>query len=198
MLPFGIEHRDFGGTRRRCGSQLKPDPLCGPTLSGEELRSILLGTAGLDAAVVVSLYLTLGRGNVESSPAQLHSAVRLVVVAILLQAGHFAEEVTTGFHTRFPELLGLSAWSLGFFTSFNIAWLVIWSFSALGLSARLHAALFPIWFLGIGCAMNGIAHPLLSLITGAYFPGLVTSPLVGLAGVMLLRHLLRLTAHATA
>ncbi len=87
----------------------------------EELRSILLGTAGLDVAGGLALYLTLTRGNVESSPAQLHSAVRLVMVAILLQAAHFVEECATGFPARFPELLGLSAWSLIFFVSFNVS-----------------------------------------------------------------------------
>jgi len=159
----------------------------------DELSSILLGTSGLTAAAALSLYLTLSRGNVASNP---RSAVRLVVVAILLQTAHFGEEFTTGFHTRFPSLLGLSVWSPDFFTSFNLAWLVIWSLSAVGLSARFHAALFPIWFLSIGCVANGIAHPLLALLTGGYFPGLFTSPLIGVVGVVLFRRLLRLTARA--
>ena len=82
----------------------------------EELRSIVLGTVGLDVACAVALYLTLSRGNVEASPAQLRSASRLLLLAIVLQAAHFGEELAAGFHTRFPELLGLSAWSLSFFT----------------------------------------------------------------------------------
>ena len=34
-------------------------------------------------------------------------------------------------------------------------------------------------FLAIGMVLNGIVHPLLSVRAGGYFPGLVTSPLVG-------------------
>jgi len=34
-----------------------------------------------------------------------------------------------------------------------------------------------------------VAHPALSVFTQGYFPGLVTSPLVGVLGVLLLRRL---------
>ena len=117
------------------------------------------------------------------------------MLAIVLQAAHFGEELAAGFHTRFPELLGLSAWSLSFFVMFNVSCLAIWILSVIGLSAHLHAALMPIWFLAIGCLMNGIAHPTFSLLTGGYFPGLGTSPFVGTAGIFLILCLLRLTAH---
>ena len=47
------------------------------------------------------------------------------------------------------------------------------SLSVLGLAERQRAALFPFWLLGIAGAANGIAHPLLSVIAGGYFPGLL-------------------------
>jgi len=53
--------------------------------------------------------------------------------------------------------------------------------------------LFSIWFLAIASAVNGVAHPVLSLVSGGYFPGLWSSPLVGVAGVFLLRALPRLS-----
>jgi hypothetical protein len=56
---------------------------------------------------------------------------------------------------------------------------------------RRRAALFPLWFLAIGGVANGLAHPSFSLRTGGYFPGLVTSPLVGFASLLLLRRLAR-------
>jgi hypothetical protein len=90
-------------------------------------------------------------------------------------------------------LLGLTPWSLRFFVSFNLFWLAIWSLSVWGLAARKRAALFPFWFLGIGCVANGLAHPLFSIITRGYFPGLVTSLVAGIVGVVLLRWLLRVT-----
>lgn len=160
----------------------------------EELRSILVGTAGLWAAVVVALILTLARGGVGGSVAQVRAAVRTAIAAVLVQAAHFAEELATGFHRRFPELLGLEPWPVAFFVSFNLFWLAIWGLSIGGLAARRSIALFPLWFLGIASVVNVLAHPLLSLRDGGYFPGVVSSLLLGLAGAILLRHLLRLTA----
>lgn len=158
---------------------------------GEELRSILLGTAGLSLAAMLALYLTVARGNLECGPEQLRSSCRLVLIGVLFQAAHFIEELATGFYERFPELLGLSAWSLEFFVVFNVSWLAAWILAALGVAARIHVALFPVWFLGIGCVANAVAHPLFSVLTGGYFPGLVTSPLVGVVGVLILRRMAR-------
>ncbi|MBI2569230.1 MAG: hypothetical protein HYV63_19595 [Candidatus Schekmanbacteria bacterium] len=42
--------------------------------------------------------------------------------------------------------------------------------------------------------MNGIGHPLFAVASGGYFPGLITSPLIGVAGVVLWGRLLRATA----
>jgi Protein of unknown function with HXXEE motif len=159
----------------------------------QALRSILLGTAGLTGAATVALLVTLARGGVEVDDARLRSAVRLAMIAAVLQALHFAEEYATGFHRRFPELLELPPWSDGFFVIFNLVWLAIWAVSICGLGRRRHAALFPLWFLAIAGIGNGLGHPLLSLRTGGYFPGLITSPLVGIAGVLLLRALLDVT-----
>lgn len=159
----------------------------------DELRSILLGTAGLWIAVVAALFLTLARGDVEASGERLRAAVRLAIVAVLVQAAHFAEELATGFHQRFPEMFGLTPWPVGFFVSFNLFWLGIWGLSIRGLTARRWCALFPLWFLGIASVANGLAHPPLSLRDGGYFPGLVSSPFVGIAGILLLRCLFQLT-----
>lgn len=159
----------------------------------DQLRSILVGTAGLSVAAVVSLLLTVVRGRVEASGTELRAAVRLAFVTTLVQAGHFAEELATGFHRLFPELLGLSPWSTGFFISFNLVWIAAWVLSLWGLAARRRVALFPLWFLGIAGVVNGLAHPALSLRAGGYFPGLATSPLVGVLGILLLRRLGRIT-----
>jgi hypothetical protein len=117
----------------------------------------------------------------------------LIGVTTLLQAGHFSEELATGFHRRFPELLGLPPMSVKLFATFNIVWLVIWILSIPGIRARMRVALFPAWFLGIASVMNGVAHPLLSLASSGYFPGLFTSPLVGISGVFLVSTLRRFT-----
>lgn len=160
----------------------------------EELRSILLGTGGLGVAAVIAVFLTVLRGGVDAGAAGLRAALRLVAFTILLQAAHFAEELATGFHRRYPELLGLAPWSLRFFVSFNLFWLAVWSLCLWGLVARWRIALFPLWFLGIGCIVNGLAHAAFAMRTGGYFPGLVTSPFLGVLGVLLLLRLALITS----
>ena len=161
-----------------------------------ELRSILLGTTGLSAAAVAALLLTLAR-EVDASATELGAAARLAALAVLFQAAHFGEELAAGFYQRFPELLGLSPWSLRFFVAFNLFWLAAWCLGIWGLKAGHRAALFPLWFLSIGCLANGLAHPLFAARSGGYFPGLVTSSLVGILGIVLFRRLLRITGSST-
>ena len=119
--------------------------------------------------------------------------MRAAIIAVLVQGAHFAEELATGFHRRFPEVLGFEPWPVAFFVPFNLLWLAVWSLSIWGLAARQWTALFPLWFLGIASVANALAHPLLSFRAGAYFPGLVSSPFVGIAGAVLLAHLVRVT-----
>ena len=159
----------------------------------EELRSILIGTAGLSLAGVIALSLAVVRRPRPWNKASVRWTVRLAVVAVLLQAAHFIEESATGFYQRFPELLGLASWPRQFFVSFNLFWLGIWVLSISGLATRRRGALFPLWFLAVACFANGVAHPLLSVRTGGYFPGLLTSPLVGVIGFLMLRRLLLIT-----
>jgi hypothetical protein len=148
----------------------------------------ILGGAGVSAG-----FLTVSRGWAAESRILAPGAVRVALVVILAQAAHFTEELRTGFDERFPALFGLAPMSLRFFVSFNVAWLVIWSLSCWGLAVRRRPALFPLWFLAIAGAANGVAHPLMSVAVGGYFPGLATSPLIGVLGVVLLRRLLAVT-----
>lgn len=158
----------------------------------EVLRSILLGTIGLDVALAAALYVGVRRGGLRCSARELRSLVVLGSVAVALQAVHFGEEMATGFYERFPALLGLAAWPPGFFAGFNVVWLAIWILATAGLG-RWPLARLPIWFLAIASVANGIVHPLFSLRVGGYFPGLVTSPFVGVCGLVLLGRLTRFT-----
>ena len=159
----------------------------------DELTSILPSAVALGAAALVALLLTFSRGWAEGSRAQTRGAVRLALVAVLLEAAHFAEELSTGFHERFPALFDRSPMPLPVFVLFNLAWLAIWILSVWGLAARNRGALFPLWFLALASIANGLAHPAFSALEGRYFPGLVTAPAVGIVGVLLLRRLLSLT-----
>jgi hypothetical protein len=51
--------------------------------------------------------------------------------------------------------------------------------------ANERIAFFAAWFLAIAGALNGIGHPLMAVAAGGYFPGLVSSPFVGLACIWL-------------
>ncbi|MDH4351573.1 MAG: HXXEE domain-containing protein [Gemmatimonadota bacterium] len=159
----------------------------------DELRSILPSVTVLGAAAAMAVFLTISRGWAAGGSKHIRGAVLVALLTVLGQAAHFTEELLTGFDARFPALLGLPPMSLRFFVTFNVAWLAIWSLCAWGLAARRRAALFPLWFLGIACIVNGIAHPALALLAGGYFPGLVTSPIMGVLGVLLVRRLLVVT-----
>jgi len=162
-----------------------------------EFLSILPSAVVLGAAGVIALNLTLTRGWAEESRTHIRGAVQMVLVTVLFQAAHFVEELSAGLHERLPALLGLPPMPIQFFVSFNVAWLVIWTLSAWGLASQRRASLFPLWFLGIGCVVNGVAHPALSILAGGYFPGLVTSPVVGVLGIVLLRRLRVVTSQGT-
>lgn len=159
----------------------------------EGLGSLIPSAVVLGAVGIIALFLTLTRKWAGDRRKHLPRVARITAAVVLLQAVHFIEEFATELHERLPALFGRSAIPIREFVLFNVAWLVIWSLSAWGLAAGRRAALFPLWFLALGCVVNGIAHPLLSLWAGSYFPGLLTSPILGVMGVVLIRHLALIT-----
>jgi len=152
------------------------------------MGSVLLGTLGLTLAAFVAFALTVARGrfSVASAP-----RVRLVsLAAILFQFGHFVEETLHLFYVRFPELLGLAPWSREFFLALNVFWLAAWLLAAAGIRTLGRISAFALWFLAIASMANGIAHPVIAVAVGGYFPGLWSSPFVGILGVVLFRTLI--------
>ena len=158
-----------------------------------DLRSVLPSAFILGVLLLVAALLTVTRGAGDPDPAARGRVAWLAASTLALQSIHFVEELWTGLHRRLPELLDLPSMSLTIFVSINLFWIVVWGLSIAGLPMRHHAALFPLWFLGLGTAFNGIAHPLLALSQGGSFPGLWTAPLTGVAGMFFLRRLTRLT-----
>jgi hypothetical protein len=152
-----------------------------------EASSALLGTSGLALGLIVALTLASSRPGVAAE--HRLRVRRIASLAVVLQAGHFGEEYLQQFYLRFPALLGIAPWSKGFFVTFNFVWLAVWVLAIASLGKFARVAAFPLWFLAIASAANGVAHPLLSLAVAGYFPGLWSSPLVGLLGVVLLRAL---------
>lgn len=77
--------------------------------------------------------------------------------------------------------------------TFKAFWIAVWVLCALGVRAGFRMAFFPVWFFAIAMIGNGVAHPALAVAARGYFPGLVTSPVVGVAGLLLGRALFRFT-----
>ena len=144
-------------------------------------------------AAFAALLLTILRRPRNADPAALDQTARIFLIGLAAQCLHFMEEFVTHFADRFPALLGLPAWSETFFVVFNLTWLCGWILSAIGLQKGRRFALFPVWFFAIASIANGIAHPALALVARGYFPGLITSPLVGVLGVLLWLKLRALT-----
>lgn len=157
------------------------------------LESFLIAAAGLGLLLLIALALTLSRPSIRSDPSLVARFTWLAGGAVAAQAAHFGEELLAGFAIEFPLALGLSPWNPLFFVAFNLTWLVIWLFAIPAVRAGLVVALVPLWFLGIAGAANCLAHPLLALRSGGYFPGLVTAPIVGVMGGLLVHSLWRLT-----
>lgn len=125
-------------------------------------------------------------------------AATMLLIATLIQSLHFTEEAATGFHAAFPALFGQPPIPFSVFIAFNLVWLVIWLASIPGVYAGHTLALFAAWFLAIAGMLNGIAHPLLAAVSGGYFPGLVSSPVIGIAGLLLWRRLRQATREVPA
>ena len=157
------------------------------------MLSILPSIFILGLAALAAMLLVRSHPSPPENVAERHAAARALVFAVAVQGIHFAEEVATGFHERFPALFGLPAMPLSIFVVFNLAWLGIWVASVPGLRSERPAAFFAAWFLAIAGMLNGIAHPLLAIAVGGYFPGLVTSPFIGAVSIWLWRRLRKAT-----
>ena len=144
----------------------------------------------LGLVAVAAARLAQTRSSPDEAVTERIAASRALGIATAIQSAHFAEEWITGFHTRFPALLGLDPMPLSFFVPFNLTWIAIWIASIPFLRLGQRAAFFAAWFLAIAGILNAVAHPMMAIASAGYFPGLITSPGIGIAGVILGRRLL--------
>lgn len=155
----------------------------------EALQSILLGTIPVNTLLLVSVAIGLRRPV--PGPDARDRILPVFLLTLAAQCLHFIEEFATGLHHRLPELLGLTPWSAEFLVSFNVAWIGIWVLAALGLrSGGGRVAMIPVWFLALAGVANGVLHPGAAVAVGGYFPGLITCPVVGGLGLVLLGRLM--------
>ncbi|MBW2282031.1 MAG: hypothetical protein JRG82_14935 [Deltaproteobacteria bacterium] len=149
------------------------------------MLSVLPSILVLGLAALAAVFLVRNRSSPVEKVAARIAAGRALALAVGIQGVHFAEETATGFHERLGALLGLPGIPLLVFVVFNLIWLCIWVASIPGVRSARPAAFFAAWFLAIAGMLNGVAHPLLAIAAGGYFPGLVSSPLIGGASVWL-------------
>ena len=159
-----------------------------------QLSSFIPSTIALGSVMVAAVVLTMIRPRLRPEARKSARFVAVTGLTILAQGLHFIEELRSNFHVLFPEAFSLQPFSEGVFVSFNVAWLVIWVLSLFAVRAGIVIAVCPLWFLGLAMVLNLVAHPILALRAGGYFPGLFSAPLVGLFGALLIRELFRATA----
>ena len=160
------------------------------------MSSLLPSLVILGGVAAAALFLARERSSPVDLVEERVAAATALGLAIAAQGAHFAEEWATGFHIRFPALFGLPPMPLSFFVTFNLAWLVIWIVSVPFVRSARRPAFFAAWFLAIAAMMNGAAHPALAIASEGYFPGLITSPAIGLAGLWLWVRLRRATTES--
>ncbi|NND67764.1 MAG: HXXEE domain-containing protein [Halioglobus sp.] len=147
----------------------------------------------LGVLAAVALAFATRRTWRTADPDLFSQATRWTLLLIILQCLHFSEELATGFHIRFPALFGQPAMPLAVFVLFNLVLIVIWLACLSGIAGRKRRVLFPLAFLCLAALANMVAHPVFALLGGGYFPGLWTSPVLGIAAIITSRTLLNLT-----
>ncbi len=111
-------------------------------------------------------------------------------LAIGVFALHAIEETLTGLPTMLPALFGAPGWGVARFVTFNASWAAVFVGATMALRPGRVLPLLPLLFLAIaGGIANGLAHLVLMLARGAYFPGGGTALPCLLAGGWLLASL---------
>ncbi|HZS10545.1 MAG TPA: HXXEE domain-containing protein [Blastocatellia bacterium] len=153
------------------------------------VRFMGVAMMGLNVGLVIAYLVWLSREDGRGSGSSKVLSIYLTGIAV--QCAHFCEEYLTGFQTRFPGLAGYR-WSDGLFVAFNLIWLCWFVLAAVGGLYRVRLAYLVVWFFALaGGIGNGIVHPVLSIIQGGYFPGLITSPAHLIIGILLTRALVK-------
>jgi len=150
---------------------------------------IILQTIAMGIAIIflnIGLLVGFLFWTIQSKRLSNPNIIAMYLITVGVQSLHFLEEYLSGFQTEFPQLFGYT-WSDHQFVIFNLLWLGVLIFNGVGVYYGIRLSYLLVYFFVIvGGIANGVAHPLLSLMKGGYFPGLFTSPIVLFVGVVLL------------
>ncbi len=153
------------------------------------LRFMGSAVTGLNLGLIIAYFVWLFV-NTDLKPEQTKVG-SIYLLAIAVQCVHVCEEYVMDFHIKFPGLFGYR-WSGKLFVTFNLIWLFVFVLAAWGVLHQIRLAYLVVWFFAIvGGVGNGIFHPVLSIIEGGYFPGLITSAAGLVLGILLIKELSR-------
>lgn len=115
-----------------------------------------------------------------------------VMVLYLLGLGfqflHFAEEHAFAFDRRFGLLFGGKPYGHNLFVSFNMAAYFMFILGGLGFYKNIKPLMFiAMFFIVYGMIGNAIGHIGFCIASGGYFPGIYTSFLNIIPGILLIR-----------
>lgn len=118
-------------------------------------------------------------------------ALPVYAVALGWQFLHFAEEFQTGFWRDFPALYGGAPYAPEVFVWFNMASYALFGVATYGVVVHGRRALLlpSLFFVIYGTLGNAITHLVWTVMTGGYFPGLVTACGYLVIGPILLRRM---------
>ena len=127
--------------------------------------------------------------KVQQSADHNYHPSRFGAPAVVVQFAHLTEEYLTGFYKEFPPLFGTQWWSeRGFVTIIILVFGILYLLAAIGLLYKNPFANCFLWFVALGpMLVNSIAHPIVSLITRGYFPGLLTAPIQLVVSIVFIR-----------
>ncbi len=161
----------------------------GLALATAGLSLLVLGPAaiGLVLATLGGLWLYQRTFRHGLPPAK--HLLPLYLSALAWQLLHFFEEFATGLQRELPALVGLEAWTDLRFLALNLCHYALFLLAAIALVLGFRPLTWFASFFVVVTLLNGVAHPLLALVVGGYFPGLWTGWMGLVWGLLLLGRL---------
>ncbi len=159
----------------------------------KETLDLVLGTWVLWVLVAIAAIVAHGRTSLLRSGGLSRILLLTGWIAVCIHSVHFTEELYTGLYQSLPQLLGFPFWPRSAFIAINLVFITGFIMSLIIRGSSHRGVDFPLWVLAVASCANAFIHPALALRAGDYFPGLLTSPLVGISGMALLITLMRST-----
>lgn len=123
-------------------------------------------------------------------PIRSRAVVAAYLTAVAFQIVHLAEEWNQDFPHEFTDLVGSDrTWELdSFLAVFVFGAGALWVLAGAGALYGSRLASYFVWFYALGAGLiNAIAHFVLPLFEGGYFPGLITAPGHLILSILLVR-----------